>query len=317
MDKIFSAIRTADLKWIIFSLILGALSHISRSLRWNLLIEPLGYKPRKINLILSVFIMYLTNFAIPRSGEVVRCGLVSKYENIPFSKLLGTVISERVVDVIILVILGLTMIATQSQVLIDFINNNPAYKEVFTANSEKYTLILAVMGVSFLLIIGLFYLLRKKIMETKIFKKVEDLLMSFKQGLISIVKMKNKWKFIAHSIFIWTMYFVMIYVCFFSFEFTSDLSILAALSVFVMATIGIVIPSPGGIGTWHFLAIETLFIYGVEKQTNGSAFAIAVHESSMIMVLIIGLICLITLPIINQFLDKKKSAEPADNKTIE
>ncbi len=306
-DAIINALKSADIKWIILSLFLGALSHISRSIRWSLLIEPLGYKPRKINLILSVFIMYLTNMAIPRSGEVVRCGLVSKYEKIPFSKLLGTVISERVVDMIMLFLLGIIVILTQSHVLIDFINNNPTYSEFLTNNSEKYTMYFIILTISAVLFFTLLFIFRKKIKETKIYKKIEEVLMNFKQGLVSIITMKNKFQFFLHTIFIWAMYFLMIYVCFFSFEFTSHLTLLASLSVFVMATIGIVIPSPGGIGTWHFLTIETLFIYGVEKQTNGSAFAIAAHESSLVMILIIGLICFIALPFFNKSFKEETS----------
>lgn len=305
IESILNALKSADLKWIIFSLFLGILSHISRSVRWSLLIEPLGYKPRKINLILSVFIMYLTNFAIPRSGEVVRCGIVSRYEKIPFSKLLGTVISERVVDIIIMLILALVVLITQSHVLIDFVNNNPSYKLFFTENSDKYILIFSLLIASMILFVFLFIIFRKKIRNSKIYKKFEEILNNFKSGLISIIKMKNKWAFIAHSLFIWLMYFLMLYVCFKSFDFTQHLSMLAALAVFIMATIGIVIPSPGGIGTWHFLAIETLFVYGIQKNPDGNAFAIAAHESSMIGILIVGLICLILLPIINNKLNNK------------
>lgn len=312
MNAVIDAIKSADLKWLLLSAFLGILSHISRSLRWNLLIEPMGYKPRKINLILSVFIMYLTNLAIPRSGEVARCGIVSKYEKIPISKLIGTVISERVIDIIILLILILIVVFSQSHVLIDFVNNNPFYKENIINLYDKYSSILFIF--SFLSVLGLFLIIiyRKVISSWNIYKKFEDIINNFKSGLISIIRMERKWAFISHSIFIWVMYFVMIYVCFYSFEFTSDLSLMTGLTVFVVATIGIVIPSPGGIGTWHFLAIETLYIYGVEKQTDGSAFAIATHESQTLMLIIVGFICFAVLPFVNK-ISKKETFNPIED----
>ncbi len=296
------ALANADYTWILASLVLGILSHISRAARWNLLIKPLGYKPKLINSFFSVMIMYLSNLAIPRSGEVVRCGVLGKTENIPFTKLLGTVFIERIIDFLMLFIFLAIVLLTQMDVLFKLITNNPDIKN----NLDKLvssTPTLIGIGLFFILIVILLYVYRSKIKQTKIYAKVENIVSHFADGIKSVFKMEKKLEFIAHSIFIWVMYFTMIYIVFWSFDFTEHLSLLTGLTVFVMSAFGMVAPSPGGMGTWHFMVIESLFVYGVSKA-DAYAFAIAAHGSITVMMIIIGVASIILLPIVNK---KKKT----------
>ncbi|MBN2662782.1 MAG: flippase-like domain-containing protein [Bacteroidales bacterium] len=305
-ETIKQAVLKAKFEWLLLSMVLGLLSHYSRAARWKLLLKPLGYDVRKKTLFFSVMIMYLTNHAIPRSGEIVRCGVVNRYEKVPFSTLLGTVFTERVIDVIVLFILTVIVAATQFHVLIDFLNNNQAAQENLDKISNSLGIILAAF-VIFVSMLILMFVFRKKIKQLGIYKKFQKLIEDFLEGLKSVLKLEKKWLFIAHTIFIWGMYFVMIYVVFFAFDFTSHLSVMAGLTIFVLSSFGIVIPSPGGIGTWHFIAIETLFVYGIEKD-NGRAFAFAAHESQMIMLIVVGILSLLSTSLIKAK-ESKKIAE--------
>ncbi len=299
IGEIKNALLQADIKWAVVAVILGLLSHLSRAFRWKILLKPMGYNPKVKNLFFSIMIMYLTNTAIPRSGEFIRCGVVDRYEKIPFSKLLGTVVAERVVDVIILAILTFVIMVTQYSVIIGFIDNNPEIVANLSKilNSTPIIILLFVVGIG---IVILLYVFRKKLVKTKIFKKIEGTLKNLLAGFKTVISLKeNKLAFIFHSIFIWAMYFLMTYVVLLCFDETKNLSVLTGLTIFVLTAYGMVIPSPGGIGTWHFIAIETLIVYGIAQDPIGNTYAIVAHSSQTIMVVVVGLISLILLPILN------------------
>jgi len=298
MDTIIAALKKADFKWIAISLIFGVFAHIFRALRWGLLIEPLGYKPKKSNLLLAILIMYLTNFAIPRSGEFIRCGVINRYEKVPFSKLFGTVFVERAFDFLGLLFLLLVLFVAQFSVVSEFFVNNFSQTDA-TGKMQKLTIIMIIASIIGIASLVLIYIFRKKLKTTKLYIKLEEIIKNFFLGIKSIWDMEKKWAFIFQTIIIWIMYFLMTYFCFFSFDFTENLSPFAALAVVVLAAFGMVIPSPGGMGAWHFLAIQTLVIYGVTPNPDGNAFAIASHESQTIFLVIVGVIAFILLPILN------------------
>jgi len=305
INELKEALKNADYTWIFVSLFLGILSHISRALRWNLLIRPLGYKNKTINSLFSVMIMYLSNLAVPRSGEVIRCGVMSRTENIPFTKLLGTVFIERVIDFIVLFILLAIVLITQLPVVLSMLENNPEIEQNIQ-NLLSSTPILIGIILFILLFVILIYVFRARLKKTKIYNKIKDLVLNFIEGIKSILKMKRKFEFIAHSVFIWVMYFIMIYIVFWSFEFTSHLTLLTGLTVFVMSAFGMVAPSPGGMGTWHFMVIQSLIIYGV-KESDAYAFAITSHTSMTLMMIVLGVLSVIFLPIVNR--GNKKNTE--------
>ena len=280
--------------WIVVSLALGLLSHISRTLRWNLMIEPLGKKPRTLNTFLAVMVGYLMNLVIPRMGEISRCGVLARYEKMSFTKLIGTVVTERLVDMIMLLLLLLIVIFTQFGKVIRFLKNNPEVSEKLSGIFFSPYVIVGI--VIFILII---WVCRSRIKETHFFKKLAKFMKQFSEGLRSVKNIKNKWAFIAHSVFIWLMYYLMLYVVFFSFDFTSHLSAIAGLTTFVLASFGMVAPVQGGIGAWHFMTIEALVLYGINKS-DGTVFALLAHSSMTAMLILLGLFALMVLPFINR-----------------
>ncbi len=279
--------------WIILSLFIGLISHISRTLRWQLLIEPTGTKPRTANTFMAVMVGYFANLALPRMGEVVRCGVLSKYEKISFATLVGTVVFERAFDVILLLIITLIALTTQYPAFLLFLKAHP---EILENLQSIFTLKGLAIGISILLVLALImHLFMRKI---KGYDRIKQILHNLWNGIISVVRMKRKWEFIAHSVFIWLCYFLMSYVCFFAFDFTSHFMPLPALFVFVMGSYGMIAPVPGGIGPWHFMTIAALQLYGVELTPAGT-FAFVAHASMTLLVIVAGFLSLLFLPILN------------------
>ncbi|RIJ46036.1 UPF0104 family protein [Maribellus luteus] len=280
--------------WVWLSLFIGLLSHISRTLRWGLMIEPVGHKPRFINTFLAVMVGYLMNMAFPRMGEVSRCGVLARYEKISFTKLIGTVVAERLVDMISLLILLGVVIFSQFGKMIHFIESNPEIKDKLMAVISSPVLLIALA-----VAVILFIVFRKAFKHTTIFRKMMEVIQNFKEGFISIRNIKQKGWFFFHSAFIWFMYYLMLYVIFFAFDFTSNLTPIAGLTTFVLASFGMVAPVQGGIGAWHFMAKEALSLYGVANE-NGIIFAFVAHTSMTVMIIFIGIISLLVLPFINR-----------------
>jgi len=280
--------------WVVVSLLLGLISHISRTLRWGLMIEPIGHKPRFINTFLAVMVGYLMNIAFPRMGEVSRCGVLARYEKISFTKLIGTVVAERLVDLIsLLILLGIIIVAQFGEML-RFMKDNPEIQEKLQAAfSSPYLLV----GVAIFAI--LIFVFRNTFKGTAFYKKIIEIVRNFKEGFISIRNIKKKGWFYFHSVFIWFLYYVMLYSVFFAFDFTSNLNPIAGLTTFVLASFGMVAPVQGGIGAWHFMAKEALSLYGVANE-NGIIFAFVAHSSMTGMIIIIGIISILILPFINR-----------------
>jgi len=288
--------------WIVVSIFLGLLSHISRTLRWNLIIEPLGHKPRTLNTFLAVMIGYLMNLALPRMGEISRCGVLSRYEKIPFTKLIGTVVLERLIDVLVLLLLLVVVIITQFGKVVEFLNNNPEVQS--RIGKIIHSPILPISLVSIFLIT---WLTRHKIKGSGAVKKLIGILNQFAEGFKSIRNIQNKGAFIFHSFFIWLLYYLMFYCVFFSFEFTSNLTPLAGLTAFVFGSFGMIAPVQGGMGAWHFMVIEGLALYGVDKA-DGKVFALVAHGTTTIMLIIFGLISLLVLPFVNERIERREKA---------
>ena len=298
-DQDFSRIKsvlTNDVNyfWIVISLLLGLLSHVSRTIRWNLMIEPLGRKPKTLNTFLAVMVGYLMNLALPRMGEISRCGVLARYEKIPFTKLVGTVVLERLVDVLMLLLLTLIVVITQFGQLIEFLNNNP---EV-SGKLQRIIYSPVLIGGVLLFLVAL-WISRHRIRQSSLMKKAKEFIAQFVEGFRSIGKMKRKGAFIFHSVLIWMLYYVMFYLVFFSFGFTSHLGPLAGLTIFVLGSFGMVAPVQGGIGAWHFMVIEGLALYGIDK-VDGKVFALLAHGSTTIMLIVLGLIGLLALPFVNE-----------------
>ncbi|MCZ4693327.1 UPF0104 family protein [Ancylomarina euxinus] len=298
-SEIFEVLKNeVNYLWILVSLLFGLLSHVSRTIRWNMLIESLGRKPRFTNTFLAVMVGYFANLALPRMGEISRCGVISKYEDVSFSKLIGTVVLERALDIVMLLLLLLLTMFTQFEVLSNFMTRNPQVSSklsaVFASSITMYVMLALAL---------LVFIFRKKFKHTTFYKKILFTLGNFMDGFKAIRKLDNKLPFILHTVFIWVMYYLMTYICFFSFGFTSNLPALAGLTVFVMGSFGMVAPVQGGIGAWHFMVIGTLLIYlpntpDIEKLSR--SFALVVHGSQTAMIIIVGALSVIALPFVNR-----------------
>lgn len=280
--------------WIWVSLFLGLLSHVSRTIRWGIMIEPLGQKPRLLNTFLAVMVGYLMNLVVPRMGEISRCGVLARYEKISFTKLVGTVVTERIIDILMMLLLTLIVISTQFGKIIQFLDNNPDVKEKLEQITLSPVSLLTVAAVITALV-----LFRRKIKKSELFSKLNEVLRKFGEGLQTIRTMKNKGAFIFHTVFIWLMYYLMLYVVFFCFNFTSGLSAIAALTTFVLGSFGMVAPVQGGIGAWHFMVIQALVVYGIDKA-DGVVFAFLAHTSMTAMLIVMGLVALMILPFVNR-----------------
>jgi len=295
VDRLKSILKNdVNYWWVLLSLFFGLLSHISRTMRWNLMIEPLGKTPRSLNTFLAVMVGYLMNLVFPRMGEISRCGVLARYENMSFTKLIGTVVVERIIDVVMLLLITVLVIVGQFGQVIQFLDNNP---EVSTQLNKLVHSPWSALG--FVLVVALVVFFWKRIMRTAALGKIRNVLRNFAEGLKTLRHMKNKWAFILHSVFIWLMYYLMLYVVFFSFDFTSHLPAIAGLTAFALGSYGMVAPVQGGIGAWHFMVVQALLVYGIDKS-DGMVFALLAHTSMTAMMILLGLISLLILPFINR-----------------
>ena len=246
---------------------------------------------------MAVMIGYFFNLVLPRLGEVSRCGALSRYEGISFTKLVGTVIVERSLDMIMLLLLLVIVLATQMPVVSEFLSNNPGVKDNIVSVWEAKGVFIA-LGALLVSVLAGYFLFRDYLRELKVYQRIKNMILEFWRGIKSIRKVKNISGFVFHSVMIWILYYLMLYVSFFAFDFTSEYSMLVGLTVFVMASFGMVAPVQGGIGAWHFMAIATLFVYGVE-QGDAQIFALVVHGTMTLLLLVAGLLSIIGMPFYN------------------
>ena len=270
IQKIWDDFRSVNLFWIAATLAAFSFSNYSRAVRWNMLLRPLGYTPRTSNAFFAVNISYFTNLWLSRAGEVVRASALARVEGISMSRVMGTIVVDRLLDMLtLLIIVGFSFLV-QYDLLWSWLDRNVGKGDgSFRLLEHPIFIGLLAFGVVLLCVL---YFLRKKIAQLPLVNRVWHLVEKFGEGLKTIRKVENPAAFVFHSVNIWLMYFLMTYLCFFSFAPTAHLSAGAALTVFVFGTFGIVIPSPGGMGTYHFLATSALLLYGV-KGDDAFSFA--------------------------------------------
>jgi glycosyltransferase 2 family protein len=302
LDKYEAAFKNLNYFWILVSILFSILSQISRAMRWNMLIRPLGYNPKLYNSYLSVLILYFVNLLLPRAGEVFRCTILSRYEKVPFAKLAGTVFVERMADVITLMILAIVIFLSQLGVFVSFFDTHPELKEnVRDIFSLPHMLIVA----GFLILLGVAFLLFNRYYQRNhadngntFLKRLRLLKQHFMEGIRSIAMLENKWLFIGHTLFIFLMWLFMLYVIFKAYPPTAHLSIEVGTITFLMGGLAMLMPVQGGIGPWHFMVYETLFIYGIDKA-DGKVFALIAHACTNLIYLFLGLAALMIIPLVN------------------
>lgn len=284
------AFENTNYWFIVLSACFGILSHASRAWRWRYPLKELGYTPHFLNSFYTVMIGYFANMGIPRSGEIMRCGLMAKYEDIPFNKLVGTVIAERVADLIILVSFILLTVFLQFEKLSSYLVENGIM--------EKFSLQkLMIFGVvAFIGGIVAYIILKKS--NNVIIVKIRTFLQGIFEGLKTIFTMKDKWLFIGHTLFIWFMYFVMFYITFFSLPSIQNVPLSGIFTAFVIGGISITVTN-GGIGAYPYGIAKVLLLYGV-VETTGYAFGWAVWTGQTLMLVIAGLVSAVLLPRFNK-----------------
>ncbi len=283
-DKVLEDLKGANYVWVFLAALAGLFSHFIRAVRWKLLIEPMGYKARVKTGFYAVMVGYTVNYATPRMGEVVRCALKNKTDNIPVDKLVGTVFTERVFDVLVTMLVTVLAVFSQYDLIESFINN--ALNKAGDSSSNKLIIlgVLAVLGV-----IGLwvFFWLKKRENNPPIIKKLLTFVVGLLEGAKSIFKLKRPWLFLFYTGVIWTMYFLVSYLIFFALDGTSHLGLDAAVTTLIVATVAVIIPAPGGLGSFHTFVPQGLLLYGIDLSL-GTSYAIISHGSQMLMIFITG-----------------------------
>lgn len=285
-EMIIQSIKNADLRFVVLGLIFAILSHLSRAYRWRFLLSPMGYNPRLINTVLCVFIAYLANLGVPRSGEVIRASFLSNYEKIPFEKAFGSVVIERVVDMVILLLLILIALILQYEAIWRFIIK----KDI---DFLQLALFIALFVGSVLLLI-----LTLKRSKNKFFIKINFFINGFWEGLNSIRKMDKKLPFIFHTVFIWVMYLLMFYVVKWTIPGTHLLTFKMIIPAFVAGGLSIATTN-SGIGIYPLSVALVLASFGINKEV-GLAFGWIMWSSQTVLILISGAFAFITLPLINR-----------------
>lgn len=297
--KIKTSLLNANYFWISLSIVVGGLSHYFRALRWKILLNPLGHTPKTSNTFFAVMVGYLANFAIHRMGEVTRCGLLTTYEKVPFTAGFGTVISERALDVVCLLIIFFAALGMEfdriSGIANDLIFNTISVK--FHALMQKQTYVIIAV-ITLLLIAGALFYFRKKI-KALVSGKTKSFIKGLWDGLLSIKNVDKPFWFITHTVLIWIMYVLQVYVCFFAFPETSDLSVMVAVVIVVFGSLG-VIATPGGTGAYQLIVIQILMSVYLISYASSSAFAWAVWTSQFVFILLTGFLSLILLAALNK-----------------
>ncbi len=288
---------SVDNRWIflIISALIGLISVFLRAGRSILLLEPLGYKISRINSYHSVMICYIANLAFPRLGEVLRCTFIQRYEKVPFQKTFGTVVTERIVDLMSFGIVFLIALLFESEKILSMFNSNRSTDSGLLIHNPLF--IIFISGIALILLCLLF---RKFLRKWKIYHKIKKVILGFWSGLISVVHLKRPFLFLFYTFTIWVCYFFMFYVAIFAFP---EIALLgnqmwaASLACIVVGTIGFVI-SQGGLGAYPLLISTALLLYGINKEF-GLAIGWVVWTTETLLYLVGGIISLIIAPFTN------------------
>ncbi len=284
--QILFYIKEADVLWVSLSILLGILSHVSRAIRWNYLLEPLGYQPKLKNNLLIILMSYFANLGIPRTGEVLRATALTTYEDVPFEKGFGTIVTERVIDVIMLLSIVLLALVLQTDVIMD----------VLQKKGLDLKGILLLLGAA--LVAATFFILFIKKSSNSIAIKIKSFVKGLLDGVFSIFKMKRKWSFVFHTLFIWGCYIGMLWVIKFTVPETVELTFSQLLVAFVAGAFAMATTN-GGIGLYPIAVSNALAIFGI-SSVAGDAFGWIIWISQTLMIVVFGAISFLLLPLLNR-----------------
>lgn len=302
ITKIIQDFTQVHWQWIVVIMFLFLLSNLSRAVRWHMLLEPLGVKPRFVNSFFAIMISYFANLGLSRVGELVRATTLSRYEKARTNQVMGTVVVDRMIDAITMLLFVGVAFLLDGRNIFNYLSRNAQVDSIKSILYSPYFWLLGVILGSGLI---LAYRYRSRYSGHPLLGKAVDLLRGFRDGMKTIAKLKRPGWFIAHSIFIWMMYYLMTWLCFPAYDPTAHLGPVAGLTTFVFGAFGIVIPAPGGMGTYQFLVSEALAIYHIPGDEGFSFSMIIFFSIQIFFTIFFGLLGIILLPLIN----KKKQQE--------
>ena len=286
LDKIKISFLKADYFYVFLSLIISLLGYWSRAYRWKYALQHLGYQTKFHNDLMTVCVSYLVNLTIPRSGEISRAALLKKYEKVPFDKAFGTVVAERIVDMIIFLLF----------VIVGFVSQFDTIYNFLLEKNLKFETLLWVSLIGLLLFI--LFIIIWIYAEWKIILKLKQKLSGLIEGMLSILKMKDKWSYLFHSFFIWFSYLVMFYVTIFALPETENITFDVVIMGFIFGTLAVGFTN-GGLGAYP-LAIAMIFsLYGISNDI-GVAFGWLIWTSQTLLTIFLGLLSYLLLPILNK-----------------
>lgn len=275
--------------WMLLSMPFGILAQVLRAMRWRQVLAPAGERPRLSTCTHAVFLSYASSLIVPRVGEVLRCGILKKYEGTNFSCCVGTVVTERIIDTLMILVLSFLTFLTQIPVFLTFFQRTGvSIGTVLGTFSLTGYLVTAVCGI--LALVCILLLARR----FHFFSRTKSVLSDLTNGLLSVREVEQPVLFLLYSIGIWVSYFLHFYLTFFCFDFTENLGLLAALVAFVVGTFAVLVPTPNGAGSWHFAVKTVLVLYGVE-QTASALFVLIVHTLQTLLVALLGVWSVVAL----------------------
>jgi uncharacterized protein (TIRG00374 family) len=289
----------ANKNWLFLMAVLAIASHIVRAERWRMLIAPTGYKTKLSYSFLSLMIGYLVNLAVPRGGEVSRCYSLYKLDKTPAEISFGTVVVERIVDLICLIVLIGAAFILEYEKLFAFISSLPW--SVSGQRTKIMTLLYVLIILSVIVLIAYLFIVKNRKVKAFIFKTWNG----FKEGLLSVFKLENKWLFIFHSLLIWSLYFLMSYAVIRAFPQTATLGFTAVLSLFAIGSIAMAAPLPGGAGSYHVLVPKGLVFLYLIPEPDAVAFTFIFHGWQTAIMIVAGAISLI----VSSMIIKRKSSQ--------
>jgi len=282
LEKIWQEIKTANYFWVIISAIAVLIAHVLRALRWRMLYQSIHYDVGFWHAYHAVMIGYLANLALPRFGEIGRCSVIRKAAKVPMFASIGTVITERLFDVVMLFLTGLAMLIFQYDIVADFLYQTIYRNLAKKLNELNYWWLVGFSAVILLLIVISIYFLRQKFG-----KKFLRIFVNLRQGFGSYSKLKEKGLFLTYTLGIWVFYLLSMYFAFSSIPSTSDLHLNAAFTAIVFSGFAMAAPVQGGIGVFHWMVAKSLVLYGISFK-DGLAYSTIIHSSQFLLILVLG-----------------------------
>lgn len=296
-NAIVSDLSDAEYLFLVPATLMLLLSHFIRALRWKILIEPLGHKPSTINSFLAVLVGYWANLAVPRLGEVLKCTILARYEKVPADKLVGTIVAERAIDILSLAVIMLITVLSQYELVGHFATE--IFRKFFSSDGS-FSFIR--IGIIILIVLGfiiLFIWLFKRLSHLSFVSKTRNIFMGILEGLASIRYIKHKGLFIFHSISIWGLYLLSTWMGFFAMKDMAQFGIKGALSALTFGSFGMIIPSPGGIGSFQYAIQQVMLLYGVSPE-KGLSLGMLIWFAQTGIIILFGTIAFLVIPLFNK-----------------